>query len=384
MLRKEGLNGEGLRLEKDAMHVRFVRALESQRYQESKAENASLISLPELKTPLDIEKHGRVMYTHTNFYIFRDQLCDALFNCEILCISTGEGDSTYKIEDKRHQRYRYVVYNKQTQDVTCTCYLFQSEGIPYAHILLVLKSLKEIPACFKVDRWTKLAAKKPIFELDTIASTSYAQVGQQNRMISDAWSRYNALCSAIGATPSLASNMPTPFYPLFLQNLAIEVLDELVEPGLHKMDMRNKDEVIIRMQPAVANKQFGQEDIICSLTVDGATKGSSLGNGTCQDVWTEYHDMGTPGIKAVADYKVYTANPSVFPRHGQRNGALSSFLTPPPRQLQLPFQFPKTQIRKEPPLAAKSPPITHQHVDRLQPSQKTPTVHRRRLSRGGT
>ena len=34
--------------------VRFVHALESQRYRESKAENASLISLPELKTPLDI------------------------------------------------------------------------------------------------------------------------------------------------------------------------------------------------------------------------------------------------------------------------------------------------------------------------------------------
>jgi len=34
----------------------------------------------------------------------------------------------------------------------------------------------------------KLAAKKPIFELDAIVSTSYAQVGQQNMMISDAWS----------------------------------------------------------------------------------------------------------------------------------------------------------------------------------------------------
>ena len=81
------------------------------------------------------------------------------------------------------------MYNKESQEATCTCCFFQSEGIPCAHILLVLKSLKEIPACFKVDRWTKLAAKKPIFELDTIVSTSYAQVGQQNRMISDAWSR---------------------------------------------------------------------------------------------------------------------------------------------------------------------------------------------------
>lgn len=112
-----------------------------------------------------------------------------MFNCEILSISTVEGDNTYKIEDKRQQRSRYIVYNKESQDATCTCCFFQSEGIPCAHILLVLKSLKEIPVCFKVDRWMKLATKKPIFELDTIVSTSYAQVGQQNRMISNAWSQ---------------------------------------------------------------------------------------------------------------------------------------------------------------------------------------------------
>ncbi|KAJ8432998.1 hypothetical protein Cgig2_028583 [Carnegiea gigantea] len=56
-------------------------------------------------------------------------------------------------------------------------------------MLLVLKSLKEIPACFIVDRWTKVAAKKAVFELDTIVSTGCAQVWQQSRMISDAWAR---------------------------------------------------------------------------------------------------------------------------------------------------------------------------------------------------
>ncbi|KAJ8435287.1 hypothetical protein Cgig2_030042 [Carnegiea gigantea] len=193
------------------------------------------------------------------------------------------------------------------------------------------ESLKEIPACFKVDRWTKLAAKKPIFELDTITSTSYAQVGQQNRMISDAWSRlykcmdlagrdvdkYNALCSAIGTTPSLASDVPTPFYPPFLQKLAIEILDELVEPGLHKMDMRNKDEACIEVCPKnptnlnvdnvlvakLAGKGVHNSSVVRGM---GATKGSSLANATCQDVWTEYYDMGIPGIKVVADYRVYT------------------------------------------------------------------------------
>ncbi|KAE9453371.1 hypothetical protein C3L33_14717, partial [Rhododendron williamsianum] len=39
----------------------------------------------------------------------------------------------------------------------------------------------------------------------------------------------------------------------------------------------------------------------------GAIKGNNVANNTCQDVWTEYHDMGVGGIKAVAEYKVYTA-----------------------------------------------------------------------------
>ncbi|KAL5563471.1 hypothetical protein UlMin_033218 [Ulmus minor] len=47
-----------------------------------------------------------------------------------------------------------------------------------------------------------------------------------------------------------------------------EVLDELVEKGSEKMDVRNKDEVISRMKAAVASKQFGQEDILSSHIAD--------------------------------------------------------------------------------------------------------------------
>ncbi|CAI9114389.1 OLC1v1015106C1 [Oldenlandia corymbosa var. corymbosa] len=38
-----------------------------------------------------------------------------------------------------------------------------------------------------------------------------------------------------------------------------------------------------------------------------AIKGKNVANNTCRDVWTEYHDMGFGGIKAVAEYKAYTA-----------------------------------------------------------------------------
>ncbi|KAL9256514.1 Phospholipid:diacylglycerol acyltransferase 1-like protein [Drosera capensis] len=39
----------------------------------------------------------------------------------------------------------------------------------------------------------------------------------------------------------------------------------------------------------------------------GAIKGNNLVITTCKDVWTEYQDMGVGGVKAVADYKTYTA-----------------------------------------------------------------------------
>lgn len=48
----------------------------------------------------------------------------------------------------------------------------------------------------------------------------------------------------------------------------IEILDELVEKGSESMDVRDKVQVISRMRAAVASKQFGQEDTICSLVAD--------------------------------------------------------------------------------------------------------------------
>ncbi|KAG8050069.1 hypothetical protein GUJ93_ZPchr0009g373 [Zizania palustris] len=41
-----------------------------------------------------------------------------------------------------------------------------------------------------------------------------------------------------------------------------------------------------------------------------AVKGNNIAhsNTSCRDIWTEYHELGWGGIKAVADYKVYTAS----------------------------------------------------------------------------
>ncbi|KAK8589361.1 hypothetical protein V6N13_088211 [Hibiscus sabdariffa] len=48
----------------------------------------------------------------------------------------------------------------------------------------------------------------------------------------------------------------------------IEVLGELVEKGSETMDVRDKEQVVTRMKAAVASKQHGQEDVLCSLIAD--------------------------------------------------------------------------------------------------------------------
>uniref|UniRef100_A0A0E0GV67 CCT-theta n=1 Tax=Oryza nivara TaxID=4536 RepID=A0A0E0GV67_ORYNI len=51
-------------------------------------------------------------------------------------------------------------------------------------------------------------------------------------------------------------------------NKTVEILEDLVEKGSENMDVRNKEEVVLRMRSAVASKQFGQEDILCPLVAD--------------------------------------------------------------------------------------------------------------------
>ncbi|KAL5071072.1 hypothetical protein RYX36_021959 [Vicia faba] len=51
-------------------------------------------------------------------------------------------------------------------------------------------------------------------------------------------------------------------------NKTVEILDELVEEGSDNMDVRDKEQVVSRMKAAVASKQFGQEDTICSLVAN--------------------------------------------------------------------------------------------------------------------
>ena len=167
--------------------VRFVHAEESQRHRERKAENASLTSFPELKTSYESEKHARNMYTHTNFYICQRQLYIDRIYCDVQGITNIEGDWTYQTKHnyENKTRIRYVVSECQ-----CSCLLFDPDGIPCAHMLLVFmsNSLTKISAAYIINRWIKLAAKAPMHEFDSVVGDGCGEVATQNKLIADAWS----------------------------------------------------------------------------------------------------------------------------------------------------------------------------------------------------
>jgi len=56
----------------------------------------------------------------------------------------------------------------------------------------------------------------------------------------------------------------------------VQILDDLVEEGSETMDVRDKEQIVSRMKAAVASKQFGLENTICSLVADVSASGSIL------------------------------------------------------------------------------------------------------------
>ncbi|RAL44072.1 hypothetical protein DM860_014993 [Cuscuta australis] len=57
---------------------RVNHAIDTQRDNEYKQQNASLTSNPVLRTELPLERHAREVYTHTNFYLFQEEFWNGL------------------------------------------------------------------------------------------------------------------------------------------------------------------------------------------------------------------------------------------------------------------------------------------------------------------
>jgi len=136
--------------------LRFDTALECQRQEELKADNASLHTTPKLITPWAMEKQCNVIYTHEVFSKFQEQIIAARDHCIIQGITECEDIKIVTISSLSGKE-RVVQLNKSDMFGRCFCKLYESYGIPCHHIIQVLRAEKqnEVPSIYIMKRWEK-------------------------------------------------------------------------------------------------------------------------------------------------------------------------------------------------------------------------------------
>ncbi|KAK8919006.1 Protein FAR1-RELATED SEQUENCE 5 [Platanthera zijinensis] len=173
-------------------YSRFDNAMEAQRQRELKAEHKTLNGKPNIRTGLAIEKHASSLYTHKNFFIFQDELWASCIGCGVKSSQELNDSCTFIITNSSdpNNKYREVVYS--SSNTTCSCKMFESQGIPCRHILLVLKGqgINELPAYCITPRWGKLATSKPNYE--------EPYVGQIFNDLDAIYNFYNAYARKLG------------------------------------------------------------------------------------------------------------------------------------------------------------------------------------------
>ncbi|KAK2415706.1 protein FAR1-RELATED SEQUENCE [Trifolium repens] len=177
--------------------MRFDSALEAQRHKELLADNDTLHSNPELKMHMDLEKHGREVYTHEIFYLFQKELWSACVECGVEGTKKKGENLLFSILDNvvvngtKVSKHREVVYSVSNNIAHCSCKMFDSEGIPCRHILCILKGrgFSEIPSHYIVNRWTKFATSRPVFDSDGNVLEACSKFESERILVSKAWAQ---------------------------------------------------------------------------------------------------------------------------------------------------------------------------------------------------
>lgn len=175
-------------------YSRFYSAMESQRQKELKADHETLYGKPKLKTGLPLELHASLIYTQNFFYMFQDELWSSCMSCGVKSSMAynDNGDlsaSLFNIIDSSKETTisRDVVISASS--IYCTCKMYESQGIPCRHIILVLKGqeLNELPPYCVLRRWTRMSISHSINLNPNKFYDDASSSEQRQRLISNAW-----------------------------------------------------------------------------------------------------------------------------------------------------------------------------------------------------
>jgi len=151
----------------------YEKALDDRYEKEARAEFDTFYTKPVLKTPLPMEKQAADIYTRKIFTVFQDEVFESL---ALAVKFSGEdgGTSTYEVArfDEEHKAH-FVCINVAEQVASCSCKMFEFEGVLCQHVLAVFKAKNVfmLPQHYILKRWTRNAKDEAILDAQACGET---------------------------------------------------------------------------------------------------------------------------------------------------------------------------------------------------------------------
>lgn len=151
----------------------YEKALDDRYEKEARAEFETFYTKPVLKTPLPMEKQAAEIYTRKFFTIFQEEVFESL---ALAVKFSGEdgGSGTYEVArfDEEHKFY-FVCFNIAEQIASCSCKMFEFEGVLCRHVLAVFKAKNVfmLPQHYILKRWTRNAKDEAILDVQARGET---------------------------------------------------------------------------------------------------------------------------------------------------------------------------------------------------------------------
>ncbi|XP_058114875.1 protein FAR1-RELATED SEQUENCE 5-like [Magnolia sinica] len=124
------------------------------------------ISNPVLKMQLPMEIQAAETYTRVVFKEFQEELVRSL-SYTVEEVEGGWDLKTYRVRQYWHEiRPHTVTFNVSETRATCTCLMFESEGILCRHALKVFltSGVLELPSYYILERWTRNARIRDVYD----------------------------------------------------------------------------------------------------------------------------------------------------------------------------------------------------------------------------
>ncbi|XP_019167554.1 PREDICTED: protein FAR1-RELATED SEQUENCE 5-like [Ipomoea nil] len=137
-------------------YMQYKTVLETQRLKQSKLHSQSEGYLPDLKTPLALERYLARVFTITILYDLQKEIEAACFYCKVVGIREIEGVISYIITGGCTTQYT-VNYTPIDGNASCSCKMFERLGLVCRHMFLVFRDAQMErlqPACV-MTRWCK-------------------------------------------------------------------------------------------------------------------------------------------------------------------------------------------------------------------------------------